>query len=238
MIKKEEVRLKKIADNSWYAKGCNGYTTSYSYNLFKLHSIKNGSVLELGPAEGVMTDRIVKDFENVTVIESSKKFSNMLKKKYKHIEVYNSLFENFKSYKQYDNIILGHVLEHVKNPIGILKKIKKNLTKNGILFCAVPNARSLHRQAATILGMLDNEFELNISDKHHGHRRVYTPETLRSDFINSGYNISFFGGYWIKSLSNKQIEKTHSLKMIKAFMKLGERYPDIAAEIYVVAKKN
>jgi len=236
MNKKEINRLVKISNDSWYAKGCNGYTTAYSYKIFKKNSV-GGSVLELGPAEGVMTDKIIKDFKDVTILEASPKFCNSLKKKYKNLTVINSLFENFKSKKKYNNIILGHVLEHVKNPIKLLKNLKKNLMQDGIIFCAVPNARSLHRQAAVILKILKNEYQLNNSDKHHGHRRVYNPETLRNEFLQSGYEILNFGGYWIKTLSNKQTEKNHSLKMIDAFMFLGERYPDIAAEIYVVAKK-
>ena len=35
---------------------------------------------------------------------------------------------------------------------------------------------------------------------------------------------------------NAQIEATWTAEMVHAFLKLGERYPDIAAEIYVVAK--
>ena len=235
MHKKEINRLVKISNDSWYAKGCNGYTTAYSYKIFKKNSI-SGSVLELGPAEGVMTDKIVKDFKNVSIVEASLKFCDLLKKKYKDLTVHNSLFENFKSRKKYNNIILGHVLEHVINPGKLLKNLKKLLMPNGIIFCAVPNARSLHRQAAVILKLLKNEYQLNVSDKHHGHRRVYNPETLRNEFLESGYEIINFGGYWIKTLSNKQVEKSHSMKMIDAFMFLGERYPDIAAEIYVVAK--
>jgi SAM-dependent methyltransferase len=228
-------RLVKISDDSWYAKGCNGYTTAYSYKIFKKNSVI-GSVLELGPAEGVMTDKIIKDFKDVTIVEASNRFCKFLSKKYKDIKVYNCLFENFRSKKKYSNIILGHVLEHVINPHGLLKNLKKNLLPGGVIFCAVPNARSLHRQAAVILNLLKNEYQLNISDKHHGHRRVYNPETLRNEFLESGYEIINFGGYWIKTLSNKQVEKSHSLKMVEAFMFLGERYPDIAAEIYVVAK--
>ena len=234
-MKSENKRLKNIASNSWYAKGCNGYTTDYSYSLFKKFSVKNVSVLELGPAEGVMTKKIAQDFDDISIVEASSRFCKSIERKYANIKVHNTLFENFKSKKKYDNIILGHVLEHVIDPQKLLKNIKKNLSKNGKLFCAVPNSRSLHRQAAVILKILKQENQLNASDKHHGHRRVYNPESLRNEFLKAGYNLDHFGGYWLKTLSNKQIEKTHSLKMINAFMKLGERYPDISAEIFVVA---
>jgi hypothetical protein len=86
------------------------------------------------------------------------------------------------------------------------------------------------------MGILPNEAALNEMDVHHGHRRVYDPEALRGDFIAAGFSIEVFGGYWMKPLSNAQIEGTWMAEMVRAFLKLGERYPDIAAEIYVVAK--
>jgi hypothetical protein len=38
-------------------------------------------------------------------------------------------------------------------------------------------------------------------------------------------------------LANAQIEATWSSATLQAFMRLGERYPDIAGEIYVVASR-
>ena len=67
--------------------------------------------------------------------------------------------------------------------------------------------------------------------------RIYTPETLLSEFVNVNYSIISRGGYWLKPLSDKQIEENWSDKMIHAFMKLGEQYPDISGELYLIAKK-
>jgi len=108
--------------------------------------------------------------------------------------------------------------------------------RTGRLFAAVPNARSLHRQAAVIMGMLLQEDALNEMDIHHGHRRVFNPETYRNAFYQAGWQVEIFGGYWMKPVSNKQIEVSWTPQMLEAFMQLGERYPDIAGEIYVVAR--
>jgi hypothetical protein len=85
------------------------------------------------------------------------------------------------------------------------------------------------------MGLLDFEESLNETDRHHGHRRVYNPETFRHDFHSAGLVIDCFGGYWMKPVSNKQIESHWTNDMLSSFMKLGERYPDIAGEIYIVA---
>ena len=80
-----------------------------------------------------------------------------------------------------------------------------------------------------------SEHSFNDADIHHGHRRVYDPESLRADFLAAGLRIEVFGGYWLKPVSNDQIEAAWTPEMLDAFMRLGERYPDIAGQIYVVA---
>jgi 2-polyprenyl-3-methyl-5-hydroxy-6-metoxy-1,4-benzoquinol methylase len=130
---------------------------------------------------------------------------------------------------------LGHVLEHVEDPVAILKKAKNWLAKDGVILGAVPNSRSLHRQAAVIMDIQATEDTMSELDYHHGHRRIYNPETFRGDFSKAGLKVMHFGGYWLKPVSNNQIHASWSKEMLYAFMKLGERYPDIAGEIYVIA---
>jgi 2-polyprenyl-3-methyl-5-hydroxy-6-metoxy-1,4-benzoquinol methylase len=150
-------------------------------------------------------------------------------------KVVHALFEEFVPDAPFETVVLGHVLEHVDDPVALLRRVRNWLTPTGRILAAVPNSRSLHRQAAVLLSMLPFEEALNDTDRHHGHRRVYNPETLRRDFLQAGLGIEVFGGYWLKPLSNAQLERDWDDSMIAAFMALGERYPDIAGEIYVVA---
>ena len=78
----------------------------------------------------------------------------------------------------------------------------------------------------------------NESDVLHGHKRVYDMNLLNNHFLNADFNIVSSGGYWLKPLSNSQIEKYWSDEMLSAFMALGESYPDISAEIYVASCLN
>ena len=95
----------------------------------------------------------------------------------------------------------------------------------------------MHRQAAVLMGILPSEDASNEMDIHHGHRRVFDPESFRQCFLSSGLSIEVFGGYWLKPLSNRQIEASWTPEMLEAFMQLGERYPDVAGEIYVIASR-
>lgn len=232
----EQKRLEQIANVSLYASGVNPDTIRYSFHIAKRYLIGN-NLLEMGAAEGVMTQLLITTGKEITVVEGSKLFCRDLQKRFPSATIIHSLFEEFQPDQSFDNIVLGHVLEHVEDPIAILTRAKQWLTPNtGRLFAAVPNARSLHRQAAVIMGLLKSEDVLNETDIHHGHRRVFNPESFRNIFYQAGLDIEIFGGYWMKPVSNRQIEETWTPEMLDAFMQLGERYPDIAGEIYVVAR--
>jgi 2-polyprenyl-3-methyl-5-hydroxy-6-metoxy-1,4-benzoquinol methylase len=230
----ETKNLNAIASQSLYAAGVNTDTINYNFTVFE-RFIRGTTILEMGPAEGVMTEKLAQTGLALTCVEGAEIFCKSLAKKHPSIEVVNSLFEDYSPGKRFDNIVLGHVLEHVEDPVAILRNVKTFLAPRGRVLAAVPNARSLHRQAAAIMGLLPSENSLNPLDLHHGHRRVYDPEMFRSHFVNAGFKIDVFGGYWLKPVSNTQIEKTWTPEMLAAFMQLGERYPDIAGEIYVIA---
>ncbi|NND00940.1 MAG: class I SAM-dependent methyltransferase [Gammaproteobacteria bacterium] len=235
MQKDEKKHLEDISNISLYAAGVNTDTINYSFEIARRFLVGD-SILEMGPAEGVMTELLVSTGMDMTIVEGSSLFCKDLAKRYPKAKVIHSLFEEFAPSQKFDNIVLGHVLEHVQDPVDILSHARKWLNPGcGRIFAAVPNARSLHRQAAVVMGMLDSEESLNEMDIHHGHRRVFNPESFRNCFYQAGLKIEVFGGYWIKPVSNKQIEETWTPEMIHAFMQLGERYPDIAGEIYVVA---
>lgn len=231
----EKFHLEQIANVSLYAAGANSASIRYSFKIAE-RFLNGKTVLEMGPAEGVMTALLATTGKQLTLVEGSALFCQSLKERFPQAEVVNSLFEEFQPKGSYDNIILGHVLEHVQNPVDILLRARKWLTPGtGRLFAAVPNARSLHRQAAVIMGLLPQEDSLNPMDIHHGHRRVFNPESFRNVFSQAGMQIEIFGGYWMKPVSNKQTEESWTPEMLDAFMQLGERYPDIAGEIYVLA---
>lgn len=231
----ETNRLNEVASDSWYLKGVAPKTIEYSGTIFARH-FRGGSVLELGPAEGTMTQHIYALAQSLTLVEGAESFCKLLRSRFPKADVIHALFEDYEPEQKFDAIILGHVLEHVIDPAKILEQVKRWLKpRTGWLFAAVPNARSLHRQAAVLMGYLEQEDALNDTDRHHGHRRVFNPESFRNAFYRAGFTIDVFGGYWLKPISNRQIEESWTPQMLDAFMQLGERYPDIAAEIYVVA---
>jgi 2-polyprenyl-3-methyl-5-hydroxy-6-metoxy-1,4-benzoquinol methylase len=224
--------------------GMNNYLAEYSikfYNRYLLSDRPNSSCLELGCADGFMTLELVKKIKQVVAVDGSKTFLDVLKNKLEMLKVSNilciqSFFEEFTLDMKFDTIIMGHMLEHVTDPVSILKKYKQYLKKDGIIIADVPNAKSLHRIAAYKMGLIKSIYDLNETDIAVGHKRVYTIDALRSDILNAGLNIVEETGFWLKFLSNKQIEEHWSDALIRAYMDL-EGFDDLlpyAANIMIV----
>lgn len=231
----EKQRITKHSSIACYAAGVMQKATSYCCDIFR-RNMRPGSVLELGPAEGIMTDMLFPYYKNYTIVDGADFFVKAILERHPEIEGHCTLFEEFQPSKKYNNIILGHVLEHVEDPVVILKMCASWLAKDGVILAAVPNSHSIHRQAAVLMELLKTEKELNETDRKNGHRRVYDIQSLQKDFADASLNTVKCGGYWLKPEHNAFIDSNWNDKMIDAFLQLGENYPDIAGEIYVVAQ--
>lgn len=232
----EKSLLNQISSTANYSLGMNGQMIQHSVEIFS-RWIKSGSILEMGPADGLSTEYLHCLSDDYHIVEGSEDFCKMLKTKFPKINITNTLFEEFVPQRKYANIILGHVLEHVENPDKIIQVCIEWLEPGGRIIAATPNANSLHRQLAVVSGLISNVHELTYTDISIGHRRVVNPEQLRSYFIDSRLNIEIVGGYYLKSFSNAQIEQITSKDVQKSLMILGEKYSEIAADIYVVATR-
>src|SRR4029450_2023894 len=95
-------------------------------------------------AEGLATASLVGHFADLTCVEGAEVLCAALRQRHPAIKVECSLFEEYEPGRTFDNIVLGHVLEHVEDPVTILTCVKGWLSGGGRVFAAVPNARTLH----------------------------------------------------------------------------------------------
>lgn len=229
--------LDKISKKFTTLKGMDMWTNYYEYLTIKKYFLGK-NVLELGCADGGMTKLILDDFESITVIDGSEYAINRLKKQTNSNKINTIIgyFEEVQLNEKFDTIIMGHILEHVDDPVYILNKFKVYLKENGNIIITVPNANSFHRIAGVKMGLLKSIYELNETDKRIGHKRVYDFLKIKNDIENSGLKIVKRDGYWLKFLSNKQIEENWDKSLIQTYMELGSEFIDNAAEIVIVCK--
>ena len=232
-LKNESTRVASLSD--WYTKE----QLDFDKRLirFRYETIKPKFVgtraLELGPADGQMTQFLVDYFKDLTVVDASADLLAQIPGRPGLTKVH-SLFEEFSPANGFDTIILEHILEHVEDPVGLLARAKQWLFPHGRLFAGVPNGHSIHRLAAVKMGLLEHPCHLNTRDHALGHRRVYTHATFRADIERSGLCVQEMGGVYFKPLSNAQIQANWTEEMIQGFYQLGKDFPENAAEIYAV----
>lgn len=114
----------------------------YNFINNNLELNKITKVLEIGSGSGSFIRFLRKKNNNlaITIVEPGSDFIPGLKK-IKNVEVYNDFVENINLVDKYDLVILSHVLEHVENPVTLIKFLFNNLLKvGGYLYIDIPNA--------------------------------------------------------------------------------------------------
>jgi SAM-dependent methyltransferase len=105
----------------------------------KLQSTKKpGSLLDVGTGIGQFLAVARSSYTEVYGTEVSSKAIEIAKRKY-GLDLFRGTIDNLPSGKDFDNITLFHVLEHVPDPKVTLEKCHSLLSERGILVIAVPN---------------------------------------------------------------------------------------------------
>lgn len=144
---------------------------------------KVGNLLELGSFKGDFTRRLLPYFNDVTCVEASDEALVEAKQKLGgEIKFFNSVFEEVHLPSKYDNIIMTHVLEHIDDPVLVLKRINDEwLSDNGRFFLVCPNANAPSRQIAVKMGLISHNAAVTPAEKEHGHNITYTLDTLERE---------------------------------------------------------
>ena len=190
-----------------------------------LPMLRGPDVLEMGAGIGDWTSAIVNRFGRSHVVEGSKKLVEMAKESFdKSVQVHHSFFEDFDPEMQYDSIVCSLVLEHVRDPVECLRRMKRWLKPGGIAFVSVPNADSLHRKMGVILGIQKDTNDLGESDRSIGHRRVSRQHELEFDLENAGFRILCNLSMGLKVLPNSLLMGLTDAQLA-ALIDLGEEVP-------------
>lgn len=232
----EEDRLKKISKVYSARRSFDKFIIKFGTAKI-LANAKGPSVLELGSADGLMTEILANNFKSVHVVEASPRYVKIIKnKRLKNVKVFKSLIENFKPVSKYDDIILARVLEHVISPKEILGKARSWIKSGGRIHIIVPNADSLNRRVGQAMDIIKNRNDLDEHDLNMGHRRVYSVSRLSRELKIANLKVLKITGIFLKPLSNKQMLRWPK-RIIEAFNIVGDDFPELCTEIYIITGK-
>ena len=202
---------------------------------------RGDSMLELGLGHGFSTASFAQHFKRYVVVEGSQKMIDRFNNRFgtENIEIVCSYFENFATEEAFDNIMMGFILEHVKDPGLILKRFGEYLKPHGSVFITVPNCESLHRRFGQAAGMLKNLTALSQADHDFGHRRYFSIDTLTKLVTASGFEVAHAEGIFLKPITTGQIEDLGLPDTtLQAMLKVGIDYPELCNAILLEARKS
>jgi len=240
----EELDDSNNAKNEKYAYTFD-YDVMHPYMVTSFERFFNkGSLLELGSYKGDFTKRLLPYFDDITCVEASDVVMAEARAKLgEKVAFINALFEKAVLPKRYDNIVLTHVLEHLDDPVLVLKRINEEwLTDGGRLFLVCPNANAPSRQIAVKMGLISHNAAVTPAEAEHGHRCTYTLDTLERDAVAAGLKVAHRSGIFFKALANFQWDRLLQTDIIsKGYLdgcyKLGQQYPDLCSSIFLLCER-
>lgn len=245
--------MQNMRDYNKELKDTSDHKYAYGFDLDVMHPymlksfvpfFKKGSFLELGSYNGDFTKRFLPYFDDITCVEASDEAIVTARKtlgdKVKFIQ---GLFETVQLPVRYDNIVMTHVLEHLDNPVQVLKRIHDEwLSDSGRFFLVSPNGNAPSRQIAVKMGLVSHNTAITPAESEHGHRITYTLDTLERDAVAAGFNVVHRSGIFFKALANFQWDRLLKTDIIspeylEGCYKLGQEYPDLCSSIFLMCEK-
>lgn len=227
------------------------YAYSFDFDVMHPYMIRSfqpyfrsGSLLELGSYKGDFTRRFLDHFDDVTCVEASDVAMQEARCRLgDRVSYVNALFENVTLPRCYDNIVLTHVLEHLDDPVRVLRRVNDEwLAEGGRFFLVCPNANAPSRQIAVKMGLISHNAAVTPAEAEHGHRCTYSLDTLERDAVAAGLKVVFRSGIFFKALANFQWDRLLQTDIISpAYLEgcyaLGQQYPDLCSSIFLMCEK-
>ncbi len=223
------------------------YDVMHPYMLKSfLPYLREGNAMEMGSFEGAFTKRLLPYMPDMTCAEVSTEAIEKAKAELEghNVEFHNSLFEDLTLNKKFKNIFMCHVLEHVSDPVSVLKRVNDEwLDDDGRFFLVCPNANAPSRQIAVKMGLISHNAAVTKGEEDHGHHITYSLDTLERDARKAGLKIVQRSGIFFKAMANFQFDKILaagdiiSPEYLEGCYELGHIYPDLCASIFLMCEK-
>jgi 2-polyprenyl-3-methyl-5-hydroxy-6-metoxy-1,4-benzoquinol methylase len=198
-----------------------------------------GEILEAGCATGVMTKMILEKIPKLSIIEGADHYAKMVKERFgDRVAMHNCLFEDFSEKDTYSEVILANVLHHFKEPVELLKHISSWIKKDGTLHITVPNMTSFHRQLGVAMNVVKDPYETSARNIYGSQFGRYDKALFIKDLETAGFSVQECYGFFFKPFPHEIMHRIDlPSDILDGLFEIGKKYPDLACQLYIKAKK-
>lgn len=228
----------KVKDNSIAYKSLNFDSKIYqikAYRYIKKVLKKGQSFLELGCADGSFASWVGQQTKSHPYgLDLSMASVKEAKKLGVNVRVHD-LSKRFPFKDETFDMVIGlEVIEHLLDNESFVGEIQRVLKKKGYVVLSTPNLASFTNRLRLLFGKYPR-FLSTTWKTHDYHAHLYTPELMRNQLQQAGFNIIIFSS---PNFFNPIITKPYCPQVIKQLsMKLGDIFPTIGSHMVLLAQK-
>lgn len=184
------------------------HSLAFNHDLLALIPKNSSFIIEVGCSNGALAAAYLKENHNTKYIgiEIDANKANIARN-YCHdilqINIENVGDDFFEKYKDVDVWVFGDVLEHLQDPWGVLRKIRRVLPKNGSIIVSLPNVQHWSIQLKLAVGDFRYDPAGGLLDKTH--LRFFTRTTMLEMFAEAGFEMEAGFPRIIGDLTNPHI---------------------------------
>lgn len=133
-------------------------------------------------------------------------------------------------------LLCSGLLHEVPNVDLLIEAMRAQMGPETVLHVNVPNARSMHRQLAQAMGLIEDLKSISPRNAALQQPRVFDMQSLVAQFARHSLKVVHSGGYFVKPFTHQQMEplvRHLGRDVMDGLFALGKKEPDIASEIYV-----
>lgn len=160
--------------------------SSHSVILARLGDGRGRRALDVGAADGFLSERLTARGFSVTALERDPELAARCRGRCKEVVVADLEAAPPLLSGPFDAIVYGDVLEHLSDPRAVLVALDRHLAPGGIVVVSVPNVAHLWVRLSLLLGRFDYA-ERGILDRTH--LRFFTRRTLRALLREAGLRV-------------------------------------------------
>ena len=160
--------------------------SSHSQIINWIKSEKPVEVLEVGTATGYLSAEMTSLGCNVTGIEQDPGMAELARPHCRRMFVGDIETLKVDSLGQFDAIVFGDVLEHLRNPRSVLEQLSKLLKPGGRILISLPNVANIWVRLNLLFGRF-NYTRVGIVDESH--LRFFTLKTAKELAADAGLDV-------------------------------------------------